>query len=212
MAEKTAVLIRTLHPLPDPTELSYAWADTVKQQFDANGWQLIDLAANDAIASQVNSTLQNTQGGVVMFYGHGFPSCMIGQNWEESVINLEDVTLLKNQKVYVMACWTAQQLGQEADKIARCYLGYDHEVIAWLNPPYSDHIGECVNKGILELLNTVDCTFKQARQQIMAEYDRWIDYFTHGEGATDTESVGFAADLRHNRDALRLLGDAQATL
>jgi len=56
MAEKTAVLIRTLHPLPDPTELSHAWAETVKQHFEANGWQVIDLAANDASASQVKST------------------------------------------------------------------------------------------------------------------------------------------------------------
>jgi hypothetical protein len=168
--------------------------------------------AGKNFTSQVNWYDRTLKGGVVICYGHGFPSCLLGQNWEESVINLEDVTLLKNKTVYVMACWTAQQLGQETDKIARCYLGYDQEVIAWLNPPYSEQIGECVNKGILELLNTVDCTFEQARQQIMAEYDRWIDYLTHGEGATETERVGFAADLRHNRDALRLLGDAQATL
>jgi hypothetical protein len=202
----TAVLIRTRHQLPDPTELSYIWAETIKQKLETNGWQVIDLAADDAIASQVELALQNVSNEVVIFYGHGFPSCMISQNVEEAIINLNNMTVLKNKKVYVMACWTIQKLGEDAKNIVHCYLGYNKEVKVWFDPLYSNPLGECVNKGILEMLNIPDYTFEQARQQIVAEYNRWIDYFVDKE---ELNSSRFAAVLRHNRDALRLLGNTE---
>jgi hypothetical protein len=200
---KTAVLIRTRHPFPDPTELSHAWAGVVKQQFEANNWQVIDLSEDNVTASQVKSALQDTKSEVVIFYGHGFPSCMIAQNREEAVVNLDNITLLKDKKVYVMACWTAQKLGEEAENIARCYLGYDQEVFVWFE--HSDCFGESVNQGLVAMLKNSTCTYEQAKQQMIAKYDYWIDHFYDNNFA-------LAADLRHNRDALRLFGDIGAKL
>jgi hypothetical protein len=200
---KTAVLIRTLHPLPDPTELSHAWAEIIKQELKANNWQIIDLSADNVTASQVKSALQDTKSEVMIFYGHGSPSSMIAQNIEEAIIDLNNISLLKDKKVYVMACWTVQKLGKEAEKIADCYLGYDKEVFVWFE--YSDCFGECVNQGIVEMLKNSMCSFEEAKQHIIAKYNYWIDYFYD-------KNFALAADLRHNRDALRLLGDIQSKL
>jgi hypothetical protein len=207
---KTAVLIRTRHPRqkptePDATEYSYEWAGILKQQFETSGWQVIDLAIDNAITSQVESVLQDAKNEVVIFYGHGFPSCMIGQNLE-AVINLNNMSLLKNKKVYVMACWTTQELGKKAESVVYCYLGYNQPVSFRLD--YSDYLGKCVNKGILKMLNTDGCTFEDARQEIIAEYNYWIKHFK-GKGML---AHWFATDLRENRDALRLFGDIGAKL
>jgi len=205
---KTAVLIRTRHPSDPVTECSYEWSEAVKQQLEINGWQVIDLAIDNAITSQVESTLQNAKSDVIIFYGHGLPDCMMGQN-EKAVINLDNVTLLKNQKNYVVACLTTQELGKKAENIACCYLGYDKEVVLWFDYDYHYCLGECVNKGILEMLNTPAYTFEQARKKMIAEYEYWIEYFGSSGEKSDAE---FAADLIHNCEALRLLGDRNATL
>ncbi|UCE05701.1 MAG: hypothetical protein JSW07_19240, partial [bacterium] len=70
-----------------------------------------------------------------------------------------------------------------------------------------------VNKGIIEMINNSKCTIQQARELIINEYSYWIDYFTIGSGVSNPLSVNFAADLRHNRDALaRVFGNTATTL
>ncbi len=201
-ADKTAVIVRPRHP-DDPTEFSYTWAETVKQAFIAGGWEVRDLAIDDAVRAEAERAVSGNS--VFVFYGHGLPAQMIGQD-DNPLIDRDNLELLKRQTVYVMACQTALQLGKEAENIAQCYLGYTDEVIIWYD--YPDCLGECVNKGILEMLRSSDCTIAQAQQHITNEYNRWIDYFAYGEGA----NFQLAADLRHNRKSLRLIGDGSARL
>jgi len=196
---------------PDATEYSYRWAEIVKQNFQENAWRVFDLAADDAIRTEVENYLQNPRSYVFLFYGHGLPNQMLGQDGIP-VIDLDNLHLLKNQKVYVVACHTAETLGPATVNSAFCYLGYDDCIIVWLIEPYATHLENCINKGILRMLNIPDCTIKQARQSIIDEYNNWIDHFTIGTGVLDLRAVAFAADLRHNRDAVRLFGDRTATL
>ncbi len=58
---KTVILIRTRHPSDSATECSYEWSEVVKQQFKTSNWQIIDLAIDNAIASRVESALQNAK-------------------------------------------------------------------------------------------------------------------------------------------------------
>ena len=68
-----------------------------------------------------------------------------------------------------------------------------------------------MNKGILAMLDSPDCTIEQARQHIMDEYDHWIRYFARTEASIP--DVIYAAALRHNHDALApVFGDKTATL
>ena len=207
---RTVMLVRTRS---DPaTHISYRWAEAVRQHFEANGWLVLDLALENAIRSKVAEALQSSESCLFLFYGHGAPEEMVGQDGI-SVVNIHNVDLLKHQKVYVVACWTARRLGRKAEGIARCYLGYDREVMVWLQSPYADHLGTCVNRGILGMLNTPGFSIGEARQQVIEEYTRWIDYFATGEGALGPSAFEFAAELRHNRDALaQVFGDASAPL
>jgi hypothetical protein len=87
---------------------------------------------------------------------------------------------------------------------------YEQDV--YINKRHPKPFGECVNKGILDMLKNSNHTFEQARQAIIAEYNHWITHFTEGEGANNFMTINVAANLRYNRDGLRLLGDAEATL
>lgn len=208
--QKIAILIRTCYSLCDSTKFSYEWADTIKQQLQQNGWQVIDLSGKNANKPQVAQALQDINHALVIFYGHGEETCMIAQN-KESLIDLDNLHLLKNKQVYVMACLTAKELGKKAtDNIAQCYLGYEQDV--YINKRHPKPFGESVNKGLLDMLNNPNHTFEQARQAIIAEYNHWITHFTEGEGTNNFTTINVAANLRYNRDGLRLLGDAEATL
>ena len=207
---KTALLVRTCLSPSDPTQISYQWADAVKQRFEENGWQVIDLAVDDAVRMKVEELLQSYEGSVFLFYGHGLPGQMCGQD-RSAVIIPGNLHLLKDQKVYVVACWTAETLGPAAANIAHCYLGYDKEISVGFDH-YADYVERCVNRGILEMLDTPGCTIEQAQQYIIDEYTHWIDHFTFSAGFNPLNSV-FAAVLRRNRDALApVFGDSTATI
>jgi len=191
----------------NPTRSTYPWASLIKEQFETQGWRVCDLGENLAVTTQVESTLQSVDSTVFVFYGHGSEDGMEGQNGEP-LIHLGNVNLLKDKIVYVVACWTAKVLGKQAEHFVRCYCGYDDEIILRLDKFYLEKLGECVNAGLFVMLE--GSTSEQARQRIVAEYEHWIDYFSIGDGNVDKRSVEFAADLRHNRDALRLLGNTTA--
>jgi hypothetical protein len=204
---KTMILVR---PRADRvTESTHEWASVIKKQFEAQGWQVCDLGENLAITTQVESTLQTVNSTVFVFYGHGTKDgCnMLGQN-DDHLIHLGNVNLLQNQIVYTVACWTAKTLGKTAEHFVRCYYGYDEELLFSLYEDHLKKLGECVNAGLFEMLK--GGTSEQARQRVVAEYTRWIDYFTTGEGNVGPVCAIFAASLVYNRDALRLFGDTTA--
>jgi hypothetical protein len=208
---KTVLLVRTRLPWPDDTtQISCRWAEAVRQSFEANGWRVIDLGIDDAVRANVEKLLEAAQSSVFLFYGHGKPDRMIGQD-KNALIDLDNCHILKKQKVYVVACWTAEVLGRESADIARCYLGYEREIFVG-SEAYVAYLEKCVNKGILAMLDTPCCTIERARQHIIEEYDYWIEYFTVGAGAS-TLSVFFAVALLHNHGALaQVFGDRTATL
>jgi len=200
------LLIRTCHDKNDASYYSYQWAETIKQAFLKQNINLQELAKNDAIQSQVINALADSEIKLIIFYGHGDEDCFIGQD-EKPLIDLTNLAILTGKQVYVVACYTAKQLGKQAAGIVDWYLGYDNEVILWTN--YADYVGLCVNKGSLTMLENSTITIEQARIAIIAEYNRWIDYFAMGEG----NNFEFAADLRHNRDALApVFGNKTAVL
>jgi hypothetical protein len=208
---KVLLLMRPRLPAPDPTQTSYSWAKAIKNLLESNGWRVIDLAENDAVRTNVENLLKTGESTVLLFYGHGLPDEMTGQE-ETALIDLANIHLLRDLRVYVVACWTAKVLGKASDKIARFYLGYKDKIFVW-SQPYAKYLERCVNKGIVIMLDKPDCTIGEARQQIIDEYTRWIDHFVVGPGASGLYSQLFASDLRSNRDALaQVFGDETATL
>jgi len=210
---KTVLLVRTCLPSPTPnaTQVSYQWAEAVKQQFEANGWRVHDLAVKDALQKKVEVLLQQSETDVFLFYGHGLPDQMVDQDGIV-LIDEANLQLLKNQIVYVVACWTAKDLGVVAASTVRCYLGYDKEINVGFGL-YAEYVEKCVNKGILAMLGTPNCTIEQARQHIINEYNHWIDHLTFSAGVFNPLNRYFAAVLRQNRDALaQVFGDEKTTI
>lgn len=206
--QKIAILIRTCYDVA--TQFSYEWAENLKEALQQYKWQVIDLSKENANKPQVVQALQNIDDALVIFYGHGEPTYMVAQN-EKSLIDLDNLHLLKNKKVYVMACLTTKELGKKAiDNMAQCYLGY--EPVVYVSIFYPEPFGESVNKGLLDMLENPNHTFEQARQAMITEYNYWITHFTEGKGAKNISTVIAAANLRHNRDGLRLLGDKGVVL
>lgn len=112
---KIALLVRTCLPsTDDSTQTSYLLAQAVKERFEENNWRVIDIAADDAIRANVEKHLQNSGSVVFLFYGHGQEDRMIGQDGN-ALIDLDNCHKLKNQRVHVVACWTAEELGREVE-------------------------------------------------------------------------------------------------
>ncbi len=209
-ASNKAMLVRTMLGKSDATRVSYDWAESAKKYMASKDFEVEDFARDNAVRNSIETALKNGALGLFLFYGHGEPDKMLSQA-VIPVIDLDNVHLLQNKIVYVVACWTAKTLGKASEKYVRVYLGYKDEVVVWFDPPYKDHLEKCVNMGIRSMMEDADRTIGQARRRIIDEYDHWIDYYTIGDGATDSMSISFAADLRHNRDALsEIIGDASA--
>lgn len=206
---KTALMVRTRSD--DETYVTFQWAEAVKECFLANGWRICDFAIDDAIRTKVEDALNEGKSSVFIFYGHGLPAEMLSQ-YVISVIDHNNLNLLTDHIVYAVACWTSKTLGKASEGVVRCYLGYKDRVFVWLDEPYAEHLGRCVNKGIRAMLKTPGCTIEDAKEHIIAEYNYWIDYYVLGDGASGSESFRFASILRHNRDALSLTGAKTAAL
>ncbi len=67
-------------------------------------------------------------------------------------------------------------------------------------------------KWMVRDLAADDAVRTKVEEALKEEYNYWIDYYILGDGGAGPESFRFAAALRHNRDALTLLGDKSATL
>ena len=208
---KIALLVRTCLPsTDDSTQTSYLLAQAVKERFEENDWRVIDIAADDAIRANVEKHLQNSGSVVFLFYGHGKEDRMIGQDGN-ALIDLDNCHILKNQRVHVAACWTAEELGREVENTVRYYLGYER----WISigsETYALYSEKCLNRGIMAMLDSPDCSIEQARQHTVGEYEHWIEPFSLGTEASINDII-FAAELNHNLGALaRVLGDKNATL
>lgn len=68
-----------------------------------------------------------------------------------------------------------------------------------------------MNRGILAMLDSPDCSIEQARQHTVDEYEHWIEHFSRK--AASINDIFFAAALNSNLSSLaRVLGDKNATL
>ena len=207
---KTVLLVRTRLPsIDDSTQISYLWAEAVKRRFEENNWCVIDVAIDNAVRVNVEEYLQNSGSIVFLFYGHGEEDRMIGQDGN-ALIDLDNCHTLKDQKVHVVACWTAEVLGRESKGVVRYYLGYERQIFIGAET-YAPYWEKCVNKGILAMLDSSDCSIEQARQHTVDEYEHWIEHLSIGTEGSPNDVI-FAAVLRHNCDALALFGDRNATL
>ncbi|VFM95562.1 MAG: hypothetical protein BECKG1743D_GA0114223_101278 [Candidatus Kentron sp. G] len=225
--EKTVILARTRH---DPvTEYTHRWSEEIKSLFEGNGWQVADYEIDRATRGAVEAALKTAPpGSVFVFYGHGDPDALIGQDYNP-VCDLENAGLLRHCKVLAMACSSAQEdggLGPMAiEKGALVYFGYAKEIHSQLLDSKSvpmdteltqmiEAFHECANASVAAWILQPGLTAARIKQKMLEVYDHWILHYgsPNGPGFRDRRTHKISINLLHNMKALRLLGDEKMCL
>jgi len=127
---------------------------------------------------------------------------------------------LAGRFVYLWSCLTGVQLGPNiVEKGAINYAGFN---VSWgwdtvsgtSGDPYDDYVAhgfwESGNEYIKALLD--GDTAQQAYGRSYDKYTEWIDYWTTGEGSSNSKAGSWAALLIKDRNGLVLYGDRTARL
>lgn len=202
--KKKLLLIRPRVPGDGYTELgSYDWAGLVKQRALDLGWEVTDLAINDATRENVESKINEIKPNLVIHYDHGGTFTLWGQeaNALEPAIDSTNVGLLANRITSTVSCLSAGGLGPLAiTNGATSYLGYDdlHAFVIG----YQDRFGEAANAANYALL---EC--KSVEEAYQAGIDAYNDLYADLIASGDV----FAANwVLHDRDCFVLLGSTSA--
>lgn len=202
--KKKLLLIRPRVPGDGYTELgSYDWAGLVKQKALDLGWEVTDLAINDATRENVESKINEIKPNLVIHYDHGGSFTLWGQeaNALEPALDSTNVGLLANRITSTVSCLSAGGLGPLAiTNGATSYLGYDdlHGFVIG----YQDLFGEASNAANYALL---EC--KSVEEAYQAGIDAYNDLFNDLIATGDI----FAANwVLHDRDCFVLLGSSDA--
>ncbi|MHC1576829.1 MAG: hypothetical protein ACXQTE_05690 [Methanosarcinaceae archaeon] len=207
LRNKKLLLIRPKVTGDAYTELgSYNWAGLVKQRALDLGWDVTDLAMNDASRDNVEDKINDIKPNLIIHYDHGGSFTLWGQEADslEAAIDSMNVGLLANRIISTVSCQSASGLGPLAiANGATSYLGYDenHTFVTG----YQDRFGEAANAANYALL---EC--KSLQEAYQAGLDAYDDLY-NDLIASGTMNDLFAANwVLHDRDCFELLGSSTA--
>nr|VFJ59672.1 MAG: hypothetical protein BECKFW1821A_GA0114235_10939 [Candidatus Kentron sp. FW] len=218
--KKQVILVRTRPKDDNITAHTHAWSEGVRQLFQESGWTVTDCSMEKATRESVEAALQAQPGSLFVFYGHGQVDHLEGQD-NDAVCDLKNADLLGKRRVYVMARHSVTELGEAAVEKhdALVYLGYAGFVHGhWGNRKDKEYggamyaLGECVNSGLRAWLGKPASTAEEIKRKMKKAYEYWIDYYMEIDDIDYLVATRFASVLRHNREALDVLGNKQTRL
>ncbi|MBW6518692.1 MAG: hypothetical protein K0A89_09360 [ANME-2 cluster archaeon] len=202
---KKLLLIRPKKPNDAYTELgSYIWAGNVKQRALNLGWQVTDLAINNATRENVESKINEIKPNLVIHYDHGSSFTLWGQEADilEPAIDSANVGILSNRIASTVSCQSASGLGPLAiTNGAISYLGYDENHVFVID--HQDEFGEASNAANYALL---EC--KSVSQAYDAGIAAYTDLYNNLIASGDVFAANWAL---HDRDCFVMLGSGDAT-
>ncbi len=205
MGTKKLLLIRPRVPGDGYTELgSYDWAGLVKQRAVDLGWNVTDLAINNATRENVEDEINNFKPNLIIHYDHGGAFTLWGQEADalEPAVDAANVGLLANRITSTVSCQSAGGLGPLAiTNGATSYLGYDENHAFVVG--YQDEFGEAANAANYALL---EC--KTTQEAYQAGIDAYDDLYNDLIASGDVFAANWAL---HDRDCFELLGSSDAT-
>jgi hypothetical protein len=201
---KNILIIRPKFPNDNYTSLfSFSAAEQIKTKAGTEGWNITDLAINDANRTKVTSTINSKLFDFIVHYDHGGDFVMCGQNnnqFENAIDNL-NVDLLKGKAASTVSCDTAIGLGPLAvTSGARAYLGYND--LHWVYFAWTSQFTQAANAGNIALLEG-----KTYQEAYNIAYNVHTTMYNQILAAND---VPAASAMLHNRNCLTLLGDPNA--
>ena len=202
---KKLLLIRPKIPGDGYTELgSYNWAGLVKQKALDLGWQVTDLAINNATRENVESKINEIKPNLIMHYDHGSAFTLWGQEADslEPALDSTNVGMLSNRIASTVSCQSASGLGPLAiTNGATSYLGYDENHVFVIG--YEDEFGEASNAANYALL---EC--KSVEEAYLEGYAAYDNLYNNLILSGDVFAANWAL---HDRDCFVMLGSGDAT-
>jgi hypothetical protein len=174
--EKAVVFVRPIYD--ELTAIVSEWAEDVIQHAKKSGYEVIDIKASEAIRRKVEATLASRDPKFFFHYGHGKDDALLGQNGV-TLIDLENVSLLRNRITYAVCCHSGSKLGQEIAKIGQSWFaGWKSKFV--LPPAYvkSRHLlpfKDSVNSFAIAILDRK--TVKEAYAKAISTWDKWAECY-----------------------------------
>ena len=140
-----AILVRP--NFDSATEHTFAFAEDILSQCREAGIDVVELADGEAVKKRVEEELQKGT-DLFIFYDHGSEDALIGQD-EKPVIDLSNVSSLKDKEVYTLACLSADKLGAAVWAQGGKYWGYT-EVVGFTTDALPE-FGQAFNCGFCYL-------------------------------------------------------------
>ena len=110
----------------DKVKYPYYWMEKVKKEAKKLGFDVIDLKDINFDRNKLISMLKEKQPFMVILCGHGNDSSVFGHNNQKVMELCNEDYLLKNKIVYVISCYTANELSKSArNKGCKHYIGWD---------------------------------------------------------------------------------------
>lgn len=110
------------------TRYLHVWSKKLIKTFE-NKHSFIHLEGEHATQSHFCGLLRKNYPTLVLINGHGNSAFITGHN-REKLLDIKNVSLLKDKNVHALSCKTAQKLGPAAIKAgAKSYIGYDENFV-----------------------------------------------------------------------------------
>jgi len=180
-----------------------------------NGIDVTDVQATDAVRTNVLAAVQEKDPVFFTGFGHGNSDIFTGDD-EKAILDLNNVSTMSGRIVRLLSCLTARRLGPAMISAgAWGYIGY-YEEWTWIQAnldqdpyvdPYACSFYRSADTDAMELGK--GRTLKDAADAMVAVYNEEIERWT---GSSDPYASDEITWLTWDRDAMRVLGDMDATI
>jgi hypothetical protein len=164
-----------------------------------------DLYDKDAVRETFEWSILVRDPLIVAGFSHGGPEIMQGDDGITAFLYTGNTITLKDRIVYLCGCEAGQRLAPAAVEIgARAVLAYDDVIYIAVDPETmepAEGFKQVFAEKPARLFEGL--TVHQVYQEVIAEYDKWIQYWeSKGEGYPQILADAF----RNNRDHFKLYG------
>jgi len=183
------------------------WAQEIADFALAQKIQVISFIGENVNKKQVLDALKLDQGeaGIFCYLDHGVED-KIFDSKGDSLLDLDNISLLENKFVYIIACLTGKTLGPAAIEAgALGFLGYKEKVKLFLRKDYPSQAGACLSTGLVGMLKN-GLSAKEAAQNI-AKKMRDTERNILNANEIIPDRLFIADTFRHNLDSLILYGN-----
>jgi hypothetical protein len=109
----TTKLLNVAPKFDTPTEVSFEWNKDFVEKCSTHNPPSVITSLLESKAEPIGFKNQLKDHNVLVVFDHGTESAILGQN-KSKLLTIKEAGLLKDKKVFAMACLTAKELGVEA--------------------------------------------------------------------------------------------------